>query len=243
MEARETDILKEVSYLQKGTGKDLVFFHGYLSSKEAFWAQIEYFSRDYKVTAIDFLGFGQSAPLTKDFSVSDYAEWTKAVLQALGIQRPCVIAHSFGCRVALKMAECGEQVFDKLILTGPAGVIMNRGFSYRIKVRAYRVIKKIFPVFAEKRFGSEEYRSLSPIMKQSYKKIVNEDLRETASRVQNEILILEGKSDTTTPKREAEAYLAVMQRAKLVFLEGGHFAFAENPTIFNLLAEEFLRNV
>lgn len=243
MEARATDILKEVSYLQKGTGKDLVFFHGYLSSKDAFFAQIEYFSKYYKVTAIDFLGFGKSAPLTKAFSVADYAEWTGAVLQALGVRNPCVIAHSFGCRVALKMAERGGQVFDKLILTGPAGVIMNRGFSYRAKVRAYRFIKKIFPKFAEKKFGSAEYRSLSPIMKESYKKIVNEDLRETASRVANEILIIEGRSDTTTPKREAEAYVAVMQRAKLVFLEGGHFAFAENPTVFNLLAEEFLNDV
>lgn len=192
------------------------------------------------MTAIDFLGFGKSAPLPTAFSVADYAEWTRKVLLALGVKKPSVIAHSFGCRVALKMAEGGEQVFDKLILTGPAGVIMNRGFSYRVKVRAYRIVKKIFPVFAEKRFGSAEYRALSPIMKESYKKIVNEDLRETASRVSNQILILEGKSDTTTPRREAEAYFAVMQRVKLVFLEGGHFAFAENPTVFNLLAEEFL---
>ena len=117
---------------------------------------------------------------------------------------------------------------------------MNRGFSYRAKVRTYRFVKKLFPNFAEKRFGSAEYRVLSPVMKQSYKKIVNEDLRETASRVENEILILEGRTDTVTPPKEAEAYLSVMQRAKLVYLEGGHFSFAENPTVFNLLAEEFL---
>ena len=206
-------------------------------------AQIEYFSKYYKVTAIDFLGFGKSAPLTHPFSVGDYAKWTKQVLAALQVKRPSVIAHSFGCRVALKMAEEGGQVFDKLILTGPAGVIMNRGFSYRVKVRAYRIVKKIFPALAEKKFGSVEYRTLSPTMKESYKKIVNEDLRETASRVQNEILIVEGRSDTTTPPREAEAYISVMQRARLVFLDGGHFAFAENPTTFNLLAEEFLENV
>ena len=206
-------------------------------------AQIEYFSKYYKVTAIDFLGFGKSAPLTHPFSVGDYAKWTKQVLVALQVKRPSVIAHSFGCRVALKMAEEGGQVFDKLILTGPAGVIMNRGFSYRVKVRAYRIVKKISPALAEKKFGSVEYRTLSPTMKESYKKIVNEDLRETASRVQNEILIVEGRSDTTTPPREAEAYISVMQRARLVFLDGGHFAFAENPTTFNLLAEEFLENV
>ena len=240
MEARKTDILKEVSYLQKGKGKDLVFFHGYLSSKEAFLKQIDYFSNYYRVTAIDFLGFGKSAPLTTPFSVSDYAKWTKLVLDALGVKKPSVIAHSFGCRVALKMAEGEGQVFDKLILTGPAGVIMNRGFSYKAKVKTYRFVKKFFPKFAEKRFGSAEYRALSPIMKESYKKIVNEDLREVAKRVQNEILILEGRLDKTTPPREAEAYLAVMKRAKLIYLEGGHFAFVENPTVFNLLAEEFL---
>lgn len=243
MEATKTSILNEVSYLQKGKGRELVFFHGYMSSKESFSAQIEYFSKYYKVTAIDFLGFGKSAPLTKAFSVSDYAEWTANVLRELGVERPSVIAHSFGCRVALKMAEDRGQVFDKLILTGPAGVIMNRGLSYTFKVRAYRFVKRIFPKFAEKRFGSAEYRALSPIMKESYKKIVNEDLRETASRVQNEILILEGKLDSTTPPKEAEAYLSVMKHAKLMYLEGGHFAFSENPTTFNLLAEEFLANV
>ena len=78
--------LAEVSFIQKGTGRDLVFFHGYLSSKESFTAQIEYFSRFYRVTAFDFLGFGQSAPLKEAFSVSDYAEWTKALLDALKIE-------------------------------------------------------------------------------------------------------------------------------------------------------------
>jgi pimeloyl-ACP methyl ester carboxylesterase len=120
---------------------------------------------------------------------------------------------------------------------------MNRGLSYKIKVKAYRLARKIFPKFAEKNFGSAEYRALSPIMKESYKKIVNEDLREAASRVENEVLILEGRSDTTTPRREAEAYEKVIKRATLQFLDGGHFAFMENPTVFNLLTEEFLNHV
>lgn len=221
----------------------MVLLHGYMSSKEAFSAQIEYFSKYYRVTAIDFLGFGKSAPLKQPFSVGDYAKWTQDVLNALHIVKPHVIAHSFGCRVALKMAEGRGQVFDKIILTGPAGVIMNRGLAYKIKVKTYRFVKKIAPKYAEKHFGSAEYRALSPVMKESYKKIVNEDLRYVAERVENEVLILEGSSDTTTPKCEAEAYLAVMKRARLRFLEGGHFAFAENPIAFNLLAEEFLNNV
>lgn len=231
--------MSDVSFLQKGKGKDLVFFHGYLSSKEAFSAQIEYFSKFFRVTALDFLGFGGSAPLTEPFSVDDYAVWTRAFLNAVGVARPHVAAHSFGCRVAVKMAASDGKTFDKMLLTGPAGVILKRGLGYRIKVKTYRAVKKIAPNFAEKRFGSAEYRCLSPVMKESYKKIVNEDLRGDARKVKNEVLIVQGRSDLTTPLKEAEAYLNCFQRGKITMTDGGHFAFAENPTRFDLIAEEF----
>ena len=231
--------LSEVSFIQKGTGRDLVFFHGYLSSKESFTAQIEYFSRFYRVTAFDFLGFGQSAPLNEAFSVSDYAEWTKALLDALKIERPHVVAHSFGCRVAVKMAKGDGQVFDKMLFTGPAGVILKRGFGYKLKVKAYRLVKKFAPNYAEKHFGSTEYRSLPPVMRESYKKIVNEDLRADAREISNEVLMVVGEEDKTTPIEEAEAYLVCLENGWIKRMEGGHFAFAEHPLAFNLIAEEF----
>ncbi len=213
--------------------------HGYLSSKEAFAAQVRYFSRFYRVTAFDFIGFGGSRCLTDAFSVADYAAWTKETMRLLEVKNPHVIAHSFGCRVAVKLAGQDPALFDKILLTGAAGVILKRGFGYHCKVKTYRLVKKIAPRFAEKRFGSAEYRTLSPVMKESYKKIVNEDLRESARRIQNKVLLVQGEGDTTTPKKEAEAYLACMQRGRLCTMPGGHFAFAEYPTAFNLIAEEF----
>lgn len=213
--------------------------HGYLSSKEAFSAQIRYFSKFYKVTAIDFVGFGGSMALTSPFSVDDYAEWTKEVLRLLGIEKPHVIAHSFGCRVAVKLASRDSGFFDKIVLTGTAGIILKRGLSYKVKVKTYRLVKKFAPRFAEKRFGSAEYKTLSPVMKESYKKIVNEDLRECARRIENEVLLVQGQEDTTTPQKEAEVYLSCLKRGKLRMVQGGHFAFAEYPDLFNLIAEEF----
>jgi pimeloyl-ACP methyl ester carboxylesterase len=116
---------------------------------------------------------------------------------------------------------------------------MNRGLGYHIKVKAYRAVKKIAPKYAERNFGSAEYRNLSPVMKESYKKIVNEDLRVCAGQVRVETLLVVGKEDTVTPKKEAEAYLKAFPSAKLREMEGGHFAFAEDPVAFNLIAEEF----
>lgn len=177
--------------------------------------------------------------MTEPFSVSDYAAWTGEVLTALKVERPCVIAHSFGCRVAVKMA--GERdCFDKMLLTGPAGVILKRGLKYHWKVKTYRFVRKFAPRFAEKKFGSEEYRSLSPVMKESYKKIVNEDLREDAKRVASDVLIVEGEEDKVTPMQEAQAYAECFPQCKIKTVSGGHFAFAENPVLFNLIAEEFL---
>ncbi len=192
------------------------------------------------MTAFDFVGFGKSGRLSAPFSVGDYAEWTKELLRVLNVENPHVIAHSFGCRVAVKMAKGDRQVFDKMILTGPAGVVLNRGFRYRFKVKAYRFVKKFAPALAERKFGSKEYRSLSPVMKESYKKIVNEDLRGDAREVENSVLLVVGKEDTVTPRREAEAYLGAFPSAKLLEISGGHFAFMENAVSFNLAAEEFL---
>lgn len=216
-----------------------MLLHGYLSSKEAFSAQIRYFSKFYRVTAIDFVGFGGSMALTNPFSVDDYAEWTKEVLRLLGVEKPHLIAHSFGCRVAVKLASWDSGFFDKILLTGAAGIILKRGLAYKIKVKAYRFVKKFAPRFAGKRFGSAEYKTLSPVMKESYKKIVNEDLRECARRIENEVLLVQGQEDTTTPKKEAEVYLSCLKRGKLRMVQGGHFAFAEYPDLFNLIAEEF----
>ena len=76
-------------------------------------------------------------------------------------------------------------------------------------------------------------------MRESYKKIVNEDLRVDARKIGNEVLLVEWKEDGTTPLKAAESYLSCLRRGRLKTMEGGHFAFAEYPVAFNLIAEEF----
>ena len=231
---------KELKTVLTKERKDLLFLHGYLSSKEAFARQIAYFSKFYRVTALDFVGFGKSAALQEAYSVGDYAKWLYAAMSLLRITKPHVVAHSFGCRVAVKLASERSSAFDKMVLTGPAGIILKRGFSYRVKVKTYRLVRRFAPAFAERRFGSTEYKTLSPVMKESYKKIVNEDLRDCARKVKNSVLILEGEKDGVTTRKEAEIYASAFPNACLRLVPGGHFAFVDDPFTFNLLTEEFL---
>lgn len=227
--------------MQQGEGKDLVFLHGYLSSKESFYPQINYFSRHFRVTAPDLPGFGGSELIPAAWSVGEYADWLEGFLKERGIVFPCVIAHSFGGRVAIKCLARG--LIDRAVLTGCAGIVRRRTLSYHLKVKSYRLVRKFAPRFAEAKFGSAEYRSLSPLMRESYKKIVNEDLREEAKRIARPVLYLNGERDRETPLSSVKILHECTAGSQLAVLKGcGHFAHLEEPLLFDLAAEEFLND-
>ncbi len=229
----------KLSYLERGEGRPLVLLHGYLSSKESFYPQLEYFSSFYRVFALDFPSMGGAESLTAAWSVDDYADWTRDALASLGVENAIVMAHSFGGRVALKLLARGE--FSAGVLIGCAGVVPKRGISYRVRVGAYRAVKKIFPAFAESHFGSSDFRALSPVMRESFKKIVNEDLRAVARTISRPVLFAVGEADRETPPAAVQLLHECVEGSSLVVMKGcGHFAHLDDPLTFHLAAEEFL---
>ena len=218
-----------------------MLLHGYLSKKESFYFQIEFLSQHFKVIAPDLPGFGASAPLEEAWSVGDYAEWLIRFLRAENSTHMHILAHSFGARVAFKALNIHPEIVDSLIITGGAGLVKPRSAEYLKKVKAYRRVKKIFPKFAEKHFGSAEYRSLSPLMRESYKKIVNEDLSACAAGIKCRTYLLYGKSDTVTPPaEEGQIFHNLISGSRFETMEGGHFCFSEYPDIFNQKIFNFL---
>lgn len=216
--------------------------HGYLSCKESFFYQIKYLSRNFKVTAPDILGFGASARIERPYSVRDYCDWLEEFMRGAKLERPHIICHSFGARVAIRLISERPELCEKLIITGGAGIVKPRSPEYLRRVRAYRRVKKIFPKFAEKHFGSEEYRSLTPLMKESFKKIVNEDLSAYAAKISNPTLLVYGRDDTVTPfNEEGVIFNKLISGSRLELIDGGHFCFSDNPEIFNRLVYSFLK--
>lgn len=227
--------------LREGCGRDVLFLHGYMSCKESFYYNIKEFSKYYRVTAPDFPGFGASAPLPSAWAVGDYCDWLVKFISSCRLERPHIVAHSFGARVAIKFAGLCPELSGDLIITGGAGIVKPRTRAYRRRVAAYRAVKKFAPRFAEKRFGSAEYRSLSPLMRESYKKIVNEDLRGVAEGVRARTLLIYGESDGVTPPREeGEIFRSSIARSQLKTIPGGHFCFCENYGLFNKISLAFL---
>lgn len=230
-----------VSCLHEGEGKPILFLHGYMSQKESFYYQIKFFAEHgFMCVAPDFPGFGASAPLSGAWSVGDYASWLSSFAAAQNLCCPHIIAHSFGARVALKLLSA-ENMADRLVITGGAGLVKPRSSAYMRKVRAYRLVKKIAPSFAERHFGSAEYRSLPPIMKESYKKIVNEDLSACARLIKNKTLLVYGRDDAVTPPQEEGAiFNRLIYGSELKVIDGDHFCFCRNAATFNAAVLAFL---
>lgn len=231
----------------RGAGAPVLLLHGYLSRKESFYYQIEELERrGRRAVAPDFPAFGASAPIDFPWSVGDYAEWLKKFIDANNLAGADVIAHSFGARVIFKLLAQnggGEGLVNRLIITGGAGLVKPRSPQYMRQVTRYRRVKKLFPKLAEKLFGSEEYKSLSPLMRESYKLIVNEDLRECASKITRPTLLVYGSEDTVTPPdEEGQAFHSAIAGSKLTVIGGSHFCFSEHPQAFNALVADFLSN-
>lgn len=86
----------EIHYLEKGEGSPMVLIPGLTFAGEIFKGQIEHFSRDYRVIAIDPRGQGLS---TKTVHGNDYMTHGKdvaALVEALGLEDVVLVGWSTG---------------------------------------------------------------------------------------------------------------------------------------------------
>ena len=241
----------DINYLQQGAGEDVLLLHGWGDSKTSFVPLLKHLCSNFRVTALDFPGHGESGePPQSGFSVGDYADLLLAFMDALGINRAHIVAHSFGCRVTLKAASAHPTRFGKLLLTGAAGLRPKRGMKYYLRTYLYKTGKiflSLLPggkALVEKwraRFGSSDYQALKPALRATFIKVVNEDLHATLANIQSPTLLVFGSQDNATPLWMGKIMQSEIPAAALVVFEGrGHYAFAEEQPRFLRVMDAFL---
>lgn len=218
----------------------MLFLHGYLSCKESFLYQIEFFSRYFKVVAIDMTGFGHSPPMNRPYNLDDYAAEVKRVIDELGEDKIDVVAHSFGARVLVKLLKTEPRI-DRIVLTGAAGLKPRIRVKYLFKTFLFKILRRFFKREKLKWFYSAEYLSLSAVMRESFKLIIGEDLTTEYAGINRKTLLVFGKKDRETPLSAAKRMKKLIYGSKLVVLSReGHFCFSENPQEFNGAVFSFL---
>lgn len=215
--------------------------HGYLASGKCFYNQIKFFERDFNVFAPDFKGFGNNLGMQKPYALDDYILDLKEYMYKNSICCPHVIAHSFGGRVVLKSASQNQNLFDKLVLTGCAGLKPKRTIKKTVKKMLFTVCKQFVDKKKLKVFYSSDYLSLDSVMKQSFSKIVGEHLDKCLPLITNKTLLIFGKNDKETPIYMAKRLKNGIKGSCLsIYEKAGHFCFLDKPIKFNMEVKEFL---
>lgn len=247
-----------IHYELTGSGeRRVVLLHGWGCDTSLMKPVADYLGKDMTVLNIDFPGHGRSGRPPEPWGVPEYAEATRQLLTELDFLPCSVIAHSFGGRVTIQMASTWPDMFEKLILTGAAGIRKpqteegkKRSEAFKKKRDLWNNVKKIgfLSGLAEQmqerlvqQYGSADYKALDLEMRKTFNKVIALDLADRLPLIRQSTLLVWGDKDDATPLWMGQQMEREIRDAGLVVLEGGtHFAYLEQAARFNTIAHHFL---
>lgn len=177
--------------------------------------------------AFDLPGFGTSPDPPAAWGTADYAALLAEALGGLG--RPQVLAgHSFGGRIAVRLAASRPQAVSGLVLAGVP--LLRREAARSSPARRFRIARwgHRHGLVSEGRmeklrthFGSEDYRQARGIMRAVLVRAVNESYEEDLTRITCPVELVWGADDTVTPLEVARRASELMPDSRLEVIEGG----------------------
>ena len=235
-----------INYELEISGESLfVFLHGWGSNLNLM-KPLSSQCKGKSILLIDFPPFGKSdVEPTSPWNLDDYCNLTSEIISiakkilkdnGITIKRIVLFGHSFGGRVAIKLA----YMADFLVLISSAGLKPRFSFKTKSQILLYKFYKKIGSRKV-RNFGSSDYKILSPIMKQTFNNIIREDLSKTCKQIKAKTLIISGNLDSETPLYMAKKFRKLIPNSTLVVIEGGdHFVYLKKPRETNLAILNFL---
>lgn len=214
----------KLNYIQKGAGETLILLHGNGENSDYFKNQIEYFSKNYNVLAIDSRGHGKTSIGTKPFTLSQFADDLKNFLDNRSLTSVNILGFSDGANMALIFALRYPMYAKRLILNGanlyPSGVKLKHNiptyFSYLFSPLEHK--KKLMKLMiSEPNLNSSQLHNIT-----------------------NDTLVIAGKFDMI---KESHTKLIAnsLPNSTLKIIDGDHFIAQSNALVFNSVVEDFLK--
>lgn len=244
--------LKDINVYYETKGKkkqSVILLHGWGQNTTMMDFIAEFLKSHFTVYNFDLPGFGKSDEPNETWGVQDYTEMLHEFCEKKKIDKPIIIGHSFGCRIAVRYAY--KYGAYKMVLTGAAGVRDKRTLKWYIKVYSYKLGKKLLSLGLFKGLltklqqdaGSDDYKNTSGVMRSTFVKCVNDDVAPLLKDVEAETLLVFGENDDATPVSKGKLMESLMPNAALVVFENDdHFAYFHQAARFNKVLEAFLRS-
>ena len=230
---------------------NILILHGWGSRAEN-WSRVKELleNQGYKVFVPDLPGFGKNSPLSRAWAIDDYVEWVSEFCEKNNLSQFFLLGHSFGGAVAVKVSLKYPEKVKKMFLVASSGIrrktikkeifkkIANflKFFSF---LPFYFPIRKIFYKIV---IQKSDYPYTKGMMKETYLKIVNEDISFCFFEVSVPTLIIWGEKDKITPLSDAYLMRKEIKFSQLEILNGiGHTPHLEDPELLANKIKEFLK--
>ena len=219
----------------RGQDLELVWLHGWGQDHSSFERLAGLFKHGAVNILYDLPGFGNSPMLEPGAGTGRYAEVLIKELEKTNPSRRIIIGHSFGCRVALRIAVRVPGLADGLVLIAAAGLPRKRGAGWKLKSLAIKALGKaahlsdetfktsLKPKFRN-RFGSRDYKAAGAL-RETFVATVTENLTETASAIKTPAVLIYGQDDQETPVEVGKRFEKLLEGSHLTVLSGfGHLS-------------------
>lgn len=263
----KVDSSMEWHYELEGEGETLLFLHGWAVDKRIWRQQSKYFSKSFRVLAVDLPGHGKTD--WQRLSLRAIVEDIKVILDCLKIRDLTVVGSSMGGLVALKLYEIMPDRIHKLAFVGslpkfsksvdfPHGLDTSRMRKLHNQVEvAYPSIVNIFfrSLFTQEERESRRFKwmqtfrqgagdvPLKPALTEYLDIIEHEDLREILRKVHVPVQFINGTEDEICNIEAVKELKTIVPNARFDFFQKcGHFPFLSKPYEFNAVLEEFIQS-
>ena len=215
---------------EQGTGLPLLLLHGNGEDGTYFVHQMAFFSRFYRVIALDTRGHGQSPRGDSPFTIRQFAADLLDFMDEMGLKKAHILGFSDGGNIALTFALAHPERVDHLILNGanlfPAGVKPTVQLPI---VLGYHMASL---------FRNEKARHNAELLGLMIKE-PNFSPADLAG-LHVPTLVIAGTKDMIL-ERHTRLIADSLPDARLVLLPGDHFIANKQPEAFNQAVLDFLR--
>ena len=258
---------EEIYYEITGHGEPLVFIMGLGLPHDEWSFQVEYFSKKYKVIAIDNRGVGRSSR-AGEFSIGQFAKDVYAVLEKEEISLCTLIGVSMGSLIVQACYHLFPQKVKSLVIAvpsfgigapfyvyPPAEVAQTIGTSAvdsnferakkRLEVAYHPDYMRQEGCSAEDIISQRKSYGLSlEIYNKQYNAILNYNCVPGLSEIKAPVLILNAEDDIASTFMASLFLRRRINNAALYVLKGAaHMCFVEKPAEFNKVIDGFLRHL
>lgn len=203
-----------------------MFLHGWGLTRDSLRGIGILFQRTFRVHLIDLPGFGEASKPPADWDTIKYADFVERYVASLQPGAVVLVGHSFGGRVALRLAARRQPTTAGVVLLGVPGLPGSGWSNQTLRRTGIRWLRRILTLMRpitggrplawhSRRFGSKDYLAAGDL-RATLVRTVNENLTESARQSTCPFLLIYGTDDVETPPWLGFAYRALMpERATL----------------------------